>query len=328
MKLASIDIGTNTAQMLVVESSPLGNFNVLADIHAIVRLGEGVDATHAISDAAFQRLREVVRMHQNTLESLGINHAAFVATSAMRDASNRDSIIARIEQEFGVRIELLSSKDESRFSYRGAASGLQDLSNVESLASLDIGGGSTELSFGSGSHFFRGTSMDIGALRLTERFLTEKPYNREQIARAREYIRSTLQQSPRDAAKLSRMVAVSGTPTSLAAMALKLSKFDPVAVHGYILTRPLIRSLIEIITKSSPEELIAEFPAIHPGRADICLAGSLILDETLEMLGLDTVTVSTYGLHYGIAIRELERAYNVDEQVWRVKQAGLVLAQQ
>jgi exopolyphosphatase/guanosine-5'-triphosphate,3'-diphosphate pyrophosphatase len=328
MKLASVDIGTNTAQMLVVESRTQGCFEVLADIHAIVRLGEGVDATHAISEAAFERLRQVVMMHQNRLETLGINHAAFVATSAMRDASNRDSIIARIEQEFGVRIELLSSQDESRFSYRGAASGLQNLAQGEALATLDIGGGSTELSFGNGSHFLRGTSMDIGALRLTERFLTAKPYNREQIVKAREYIRSVLKQSPSGTPKLSRIVAVSGTPTSLAAMALKLATFDQAAVHGYILSRPIIRSLIEIITTSTADELIATYPAIHPGRADICLAGSLILDETLDMLGLDTVTVSTYGLHYGIAIRELERAYNLGEQVWVVKQSGLVLAQQ
>jgi exopolyphosphatase/guanosine-5'-triphosphate,3'-diphosphate pyrophosphatase len=299
MRVAAIDIGTNTVLLLIADVEQ-DSFQVLRDDHAIARLGEGVDRTHHISEAAYQRLIPILRRHLSMVEALHCDRIDAIATSAMRDAENREEMIARIRRETGIEIELLRGEEEAHWTYRGAVQGMA--TQNEALAVIDIGGGSTELSIGRGEMFEHGVSVEIGAVRMTERFLTAG----KSIEETRLFIRQMLEQVAIPTSGNRRVIAVAGTPTTLAAAEQELPAFDAVKVQGFTLSRNDIERWIEIMSQHSREELLRRYPAINKARADILTAGTLILAEAMEYLGAPDVTVSTQGLRYGIALRATE----------------------
>ena len=167
---------------------------------------------------------------------------------------------------------------------------------------VDIGGGSTEISVGNGNEFESGVSLDIGAVRITERFFTINPISQEARESAKNFIRETLDHPPTPSFFRigSMLIAVAGTPTTLAAMHQNLKVFDAKKVHGYILQRQAIGEMLEILLRVSAAELLERFPAVNKARADILPAGTLILAEVMDHLGAEQITVSTQGLRYGI----------------------------
>src|ERR1035437_3510954 len=171
MRTAVLDIGTNTVLLLIAEVEGQ-NLRVLKDDHAIARLGEGVDRTGRISEEAYQRFLSILREHEKSIQSMNVQRIIAVGTSALRDAKNRDEILRRTKEETGIEIEILTGEDEARWSYVGGLFGMND---VENATVIDIGGGSTEISFGDGHEFTHGVSLDIGALRLTERCFKTSP---------------------------------------------------------------------------------------------------------------------------------------------------------
>ena len=180
MRVAALDIGTNTVLLLIADVDG-AKFHVVRDDHAIARLGEGVDRTHRISEAAYERFISILREHQKTIAHYQCDRVIAAATSAMRDAENRDEIIERTKHDTGIKIEILSGNEEARLTYRGAVAQTSPQRMIgHALPSpwkgegvvvvVDIGGGSTEISLGNGSEFESGVSLDIGAVRITERF--------------------------------------------------------------------------------------------------------------------------------------------------------------
>jgi exopolyphosphatase / guanosine-5'-triphosphate,3'-diphosphate pyrophosphatase len=318
MRFATIDIGTNTVLLLIAEASPNGTLTVLRDDHAIARLGENVDRDNRISEAAYARFAEVMSKHQNTLKEFDIKHIAAFATSAMRDASNSAAIIATAKEDFDIDIELLSGDDEARWTYRGALLGTGLIGSV--IGALDIGGGSTELSIGNGQRFERGVSMDMGAVRLTEKFFQSLPNSPLGKEGAEGFIRNMLETKAKSFHGLEALVAVAGTPTSLAAMHLGLKTFNHRKVFGTKLTLDTISQLLNELMELSPENILVKYPAVNKARVDILPAGTLILKETLQFLGLDSVMVSTRGLRYGIAIREAAQFFGEAERNWTVNE--------
>ncbi|SRR5579883_1259077 len=304
LKIAALDIGTNTVLSLItnIEGETL---RVLRDDHAIARLGEGVDRTKRISDEAYQRLRATLTAHLRTIRSLEVRHIAAIGTSALRDAENREEILQRIKTETEVSIDILSGDDEALWTYRGALVGMTFPSR-SNIAVIDIGGGSTEISFGDGANFNKGQSFNIGAVRITERCFATNPITQETADTAKLLIRSTLQHL-KDLGALNELIAVAGTPTTLAAMHQALSVFDAHKVHNYVLRKQAVDQLLDILIKIDTTTILERFQAVNKARADILPAGTLILSEAMEILGVDQIRVSTHGLRYGIALREAER---------------------
>ncbi|HZK76728.1 MAG TPA: Ppx/GppA phosphatase family protein [Candidatus Kapabacteria bacterium] len=307
MRIAVLDIGTNTVLLLIAEEEGK-NLRVLKDDHTIARLGEGVDKTGQISEEAYQRFLEVLRQHLKSTQSMNVHRVIAVGTSALRDATNREAILRRTKADTGIEIEILSGEDEARWSYVGALFGMND---VENATVLDIGGGSTEISFGDGREFTHGVSLNIGAVRLTERCFRTSPITSEAIEEARKIIRAALDHPPAPSysASLHRrgsmLVAVAGTPTTLAAMHQGLERFDAMKVQDYILQREALDPMLDMLLKTDTATLLEHFPAVNKARADILPAGTLILREAMEFLGAESICVSTRGLRYGIALREV-----------------------
>ena len=303
MRIAVLDIGTNTVLMLMAESRPDSQPIIFRDEHSIARLGEGVDKTKHISEEAYNRFAEIFKRYKELINTNAIDRVTAFATSAMRDAENRQDIISRVKTDFSIDIELLSGDDEAQWSFRGALYGLMNEQLRGTIATIDIGGGSTEISIGNDGIFYSGTSMDIGAVRIKERFLSSN--TADNVIKARTYIRTQLEQATNSLPTPSSLIAVAGTPTSLAAMKHQLDEFDISIVDGTILQIDELAILIDEMFSITTTELISRYPAISPARADILPAGSLILYEAMFQMSLDRVTVSTKGLRYGILLREL-----------------------
>ena len=316
MRQASIDIGTNTCLMLIAESDHLGEMRVLDDVHSIARLGAGVDKTKIIQPDSYERLRKILLEYKEILFEKKIESIAAVGTSALRDATNRDEILQKIKGDCGFDVEILSGADESIWSYHGATCGLSHSELEGNVATLDIGGGSTELSFGINGKNVSGKSINIGAVRIKERFLSQ--INEASIKAARDCIVSELRKSFTVPILTQKLIAVAGTPTSLAAIKLKLETFDAKKVNGTILTIAETSSIVNEICSLTPDKLIKNYPAIHSSRADILPAGALIFEEVLKFLKLNEVRVSTFGLRYGIMIREFEKKMKAEADEWKI----------
>ncbi len=302
MPVAIIDIGTNTVLMLIAErGTPI---QIIRDEHAIARLGEGVDTTHRIGEAAYERFAEIMRRYSSLIREYHVERVVAFATSAMRDATNRDEIIARTSDEFGISIELLSGAEEARWSFRGALFGIESANASGNIATIDIGGGSTEISFGSDGTYLHGASADIGAVRLKERYLSS--INDTSVRAAREAIAHALAPLIEGSGSIDKFIAVAGTPTSLAAMKHRLQTFDETIVNTTILDQEELGSLVDELLSLSPKALKSLYPVVSPARADILPAGALILQEAMNMLGVNAVRVSTKGVRYGVLLREIE----------------------
>jgi exopolyphosphatase/guanosine-5'-triphosphate,3'-diphosphate pyrophosphatase len=317
MRQAAIDIGTNTCLLLIAESNQIGEMKIISDVHSIARLGAGVDKTKVIRQDSYERLRKILVEYKEILEEKKVDAVAAVGTSALRDATNRDEIVQKIKNECRIEIEILSSEDESIWSYHGAICGLSRSDLQGNIATLDIGGGSTELSIGINGKYVSGKSINIGAVRVTERFLST--ITEISIQSARDFIVSELQKSFAENIHTNKLIAVAGTPTSLAAIKLKLNTFDAQKVNGTTLTSNELSLIMEEIVRLSPQELIKKYPAIHSSRADILPAGALIFQGILKLLKLSEVRVSTCGLRYGIMIREFEMRMKAESDEWKIE---------
>ena len=316
MRQATIDIGTNTCLLLIAEANHVGEMKILNDVHSIARLGAGVDKTKVIQPDSYERLREILFDYKKILTENKVDSVAAVGTSALRDATNRDEILQKIKDECGLDVEILSGEDETIWSYHGAICGLSHSELQGNVATLDIGGGSTELSIGVNGKYANGKSINIGAVRIKERFLSK--IDAASIVSARDFIKSELEKSFTEPIHTDKLIAVAGTPTSLAAIKLKIKTFDPRLVNGTVLKSDEINSITEEIFSLTPEELIKKYPAIHSSRADILPAGALIFEEVIKFLGLNEVQVSTYGLRYGIMIREFEKMMGAESNEWKI----------
>ncbi len=303
MKIAAIDIGTNTVLMLIGKKAATGEIEILADEHAIARLGEGVDKTRKISDEAYSRFENILTDYTAILARHQVDRVCAFATSAMRDAINRDEIIEQTKKRFGISIELLSGDDESRLSFRGSLFG-RTIDANESIATIDIGGGSTEVSFGEGTKYLHGKSIDIGAVRIKERYLLAG----KSLDETREIIRKEFDTVPGiGTVAIGQLIAVAGTPTSLAAMKAGLKTFDSSIIDGMTLSLTEVTALLEEIISIPPNAFTKAYPVVPASRADILPSGAIILEQAMKALKVQQVTVSTRGLRYGVLLREFDK---------------------
>jgi exopolyphosphatase / guanosine-5'-triphosphate,3'-diphosphate pyrophosphatase len=300
MRIASIDLGTNTALMLIADVTEQV-FETISDEQKLIRIGKGVDKDRNISNAAFNRCRDALLEYKEEALRHGAQRIVVTGTSALRDAANRDSFIADIYEQTGLRIEVLDGDDEARWTYTGAIIGM----NLPSthICVLDIGGGSTELTYGKDQKILAHKSVDIGCVRLTERFLSGPPPSETELDSLLNYIVPFIKELPAISDEDTCFIAVAGTATTLAAVDLGLNIYNSGKVAGHELSLQRISELYELFRPLNHDALISRL-SIDTGRADIILSGIIILREIMKLRNLDSAIVSTQGLRYGIAQRE------------------------
>jgi exopolyphosphatase/guanosine-5'-triphosphate,3'-diphosphate pyrophosphatase len=294
----SIDLGTNTCLLLITEwqtGAPEPS-RVVGDYATVVRLGQGVDRARELQPEAIERTLACLRQYAAHVRVAGgsPSDVVCVATSQARDARNGAEFFGRVEQETGFRFRVISGDDEAKFTFLGA---LLPGMSPESSAVIDIGGGSTEIIASVG-----GQSVDVGSVRFTERFLKSDPVTDEEFWRCQDAIDEALEPLLVLRKKLPRstsLVAVAGTATTLATWHLMLSKFDAARIDRLRLSRGDIHRMVEELKWRTVEERCA-LPGMERGRADVLLAGALILWRSMELLGFAEAFVSTRGLRYGV----------------------------
>jgi exopolyphosphatase / guanosine-5'-triphosphate,3'-diphosphate pyrophosphatase len=306
MRVATIDIGTNTVLLLVAERGADGVLRAVEERATITRLGEGVDRTKRLTSAAIERTRACLEEYAVVVRASGAERVAVVGTSAMRDAGGGDEVRADVLASLGVEARVVSGDEEARLTFRGAVSGLP-LEVQGEVAVFDIGGGSTEVVVGRPGHepvIAFAESFDVGSVRLTERHITHDPPTPAEL--------NTVTRAARDAfggvPRLQGMpipVGIAGTVTTLAAVSLGLVPYDGARIHGQILSR---HGLDATVARLAALTLDArrEVPGMEPKRADVIVAGGRIALALLEHWGADEVRASDRGVRWGLA-EELAR---------------------
>lgn len=302
MRLTSIDIGTNTLLMLVADIDSSGRLTVIHDEHVIARLGKGVDANKVILPETFTRALGFLQEYKRISESCESEMIIARGTSALRDSKNQDEFIAFIKHKLGFTISVLSGDEEAELTYLGAVSDFLEDDRDGSFSVLDIGGGSTELINGRNLEVSSKYSIDIGSVRLTERFLKTSPPSSLGVSGALSLIRSQVSQFG-SVSSTARLIGVAGTLTTLASIDLDLPAFDRQKVHGHQLTYDAIQAIFNRLRIKTLQEL-QSIPQILPERADILLAGILILLESMKQLNANEIMVSDRGLRFGILLKE------------------------
>lgn len=296
MRKASIDLGTNTALLLVADVEGGEVRLVLHDQSTMVRLGQDVDRTRRLHPDAAARTLACLRGYAAKAASLGVkpSDVVAVATATARDAENGPEFFAQVARETGLVFRTISGDEEAAAMFRG---GLLPGMSPERSAVIDIGGGSTEF-----RAVGRGISLRMGSVRFTERFLKSDPVSDAEFWAARDAIDGTLAEARawRDAIpRETELVGVAGTVVTLAQAHLGLSRFDPAAIDGTELTRGDIHRLVEELKWRTVAERTL-LPGVEPGRADVILAGALVLWRSLEVLGFPRLRASTRGLRFGV----------------------------
>jgi len=302
MRFASIDIGTNTVLMLVADVQENGSLKVIRDEHFIGRLGKGVDEHGIILTETFQRIQGILSQLKDIAGALGVTRISACGTSALRDAQNRREFVEFIRNALSIDIRILSGDEEANLTYLGAVSDYFPLDDSARYAVLDIGGGSTEIVAGSGTTVISSSSIDIGSVRLTERVLKTNPPEPMALENAVRLARQHLQNIEVLPPGV-KLIGVAGTLTTLAALDLRIPGFDRTLINRHALSMETIERLFQEIRPLTLDQL-RRYPQIHPSRADILLAGIIILKETVRKVGVSTISVSDRGLRYGILIQD------------------------
>ncbi|MDX3642975.1 Ppx/GppA phosphatase family protein [Streptomyces sp. MB09-02B] len=307
-RVAAVDCGTNSIRLLVADCDPAtGELVELDRRMIIVRLGQGVDRTGRLAPEALERTFAACREYAAVIKELGAERIRFVATSASRDAENRDEFVRGVFDILGVEPEVISGDREAEFSFTGATkelTGRTDL--IRPYLVVDIGGGSTE--FVVGDDQVRGArSVDIGCVRLTERHLVRDgvvvdPPGPEQIAAIRADIEAALDLAERDVPlrEAHTLVGLAGSVTTLSAIAQDLPAYDSAAIHHSRIPYDRVREITEWLLRSTHAEREA-VPSMHPGRVDVIAAGALVLLSIMERIGATEVVVSEHDILDGIA---------------------------
>ncbi len=307
-RVAAIDCGTNSIRLLVADADPAtGELKELDRRMTIVRLGQGVDRTGRLAPEALERTFAACREYAEVIEAHGAQRVRFVATSASRDAENREDFVRGVVEILGVEPEVISGDQEAEFSFTGAT---RELAGRADLATpflvVDIGGGSTEFVVGE-EHVRAARSVDVGCVRMTERHLVvdgevTDPPSAAQIEAIRADVEAALdlagQSVPLTEART--LVGLAGSVTTVAAIALGLREYDSAAIHHSRISLERVREITHELIGSTHEQRAA-ISVMHPGRVDVIAAGALVLLCVMERTGAQEVVVSEHDILDGIA---------------------------
>jgi exopolyphosphatase/guanosine-5'-triphosphate,3'-diphosphate pyrophosphatase len=302
MRVAVVDIGTNSTRLLVAEVSDGGVTAELERRSTVTRLGAGVDTDGRLNDDAIERTTATLAEYRELIDQHGADKAVAVLTSAVRDAANGAEFSQTVKDRFGLEPHILTGDDEARLTFLGAT-GERDPDDDSPTLVIDIGGGSTELVIGRGRQAKFHVSNQAGVVRQTERHISHDPPLASELSNLAEDVRAIIERGVpaehREAVQ--RAIAVAGTATSLASIAQALDPYDPEKVHGYVLTpseRDEIRERLAAMTLEQRRQVTG----LDPARAPTIVAGVVILDEVMRLFGLDEVEVSEHDILRGAAL--------------------------
>jgi len=313
-RLAGVDMGTNSTRLLVADSdggavAPLTT--VERHMH-ITRLGQGVNATRRLHPDAVQRTLAVLRKYRDVMDAAGVEGVRVTATSAARDAANRDDLLGPASEILGATVELLSGEDEGRLTFLGATTGLD--APAPHLV-VDIGGGSTEFIVGTGTPAGeRGApdvdgimSVDVGCVRLTEAWLHSDPPAPEELSQAISVVLAYLEDVDRDlpaAGQAPTLIGTAGTVTTVAAVEIGLAEYDPEVLHHFRLTRAAAEDVFRTLA-TEPAADRRHNPGLEPARVDVIVGGAAVLVAVMRHWGFDEMIVSEADILDGLVRSQL-----------------------
>ena len=296
MRVAVVDMGTNSTRLLIADVTGPGELSEVQRVLEITRLGAGVDRTRRLAGDAIGRTMTVVRRYRELADAQGAQVRLATATSAVRDAANGAGFLVRLEAETGFDARILPGAEEARLTRLGVLAGRPPIGG--DVAIVDVGGGSTEVSVGPG----RAVSLVAGCVRATERWLAEDAVPLALQRHAAAELRALFAAGvPAAWLPVDHGIAVAGTATTVAALDLGLAGYDAELIHGHVLTRQAIAAQRERLAPLTAAERRA-IGAVEPGRAPVIVGGILVLEAALDRLGLDEVEVSERDLLHGIAL--------------------------
>ncbi|MFF9759886.1 MULTISPECIES: Ppx/GppA phosphatase family protein [Streptomyces] len=307
-RVAAIDCGTNSIRLLVADADPrTGELTELDRRMTIVRLGQGVDRTGRLAPEALERTFAACRAYAEVVKEHGAERLRFVATSASRDAENRDDFVRGVLDILGVEPEVITGGQEAEFSFTGATKELTGRTDLHRpFLVVDIGGGSTEFVVGD-DHVRAARSVDVGCVRMTERHLVRDgvvtdPPTEDRIAAMRADIEAALDHAEETVPlrEAHTLVGLAGSVTTVSAIAQDLPAYDSGAIHHSRVSRDRVREITEWLLRSTHAERAA-VPSLHPGRVDVIGAGALVLLSIMERTGAEEVVVSEHDILDGIA---------------------------
>jgi exopolyphosphatase/guanosine-5'-triphosphate,3'-diphosphate pyrophosphatase len=305
VRVAVVDIGSNSTRLLVADVGADGAVSELERVATVTRLGEGVEATGCLGDAAQERVLATLARYAAAIDRHGCEVRTAVLTSAVRDAANGAAFTAVVRDRHGLDARTLSGDEEAAATFRGATVGRSG----EALVVIDIGGGSTELVCGADGVLGFHVSTQIGVVRHSERHLRADPPRPDALEALRADVRATMEQAvPPDVRhSVAAAVAVAGTPTSCAAIDLALERYDAARVEGHVLRRDTLAAQLRDLA-ALPLAARRDVCGLHPDRAPTIVAGIVVLVEALDLFGLSSVEASERDILWGVALDAAERA--------------------
>ena len=295
-RVAAVDLGTNSTRLLVADVEG-DRLEEVSRRLTITRLGEGVDERRRLLPVPIARVRNCLADYRRELEALGAERTLCIATSSVRDAENGEAFLGEIEWSYGFTTRLLAGTEEAAMMLRGVSSGRTSLDDV---LVVDIGGGSTELVLARGGEIAFSTSLDVGCVRMTERFVASDPPQEREVAAARAYVRSLL---PEVEAKSA--IGVAGTVTTLATLDLGDADYDPARTHGHRIGLASVEAQLDRLRRMTTEERTTLL-RIEPGRASVIVAGIVVLHEIMKAYDLAEIEASERDVLHGAAFAAAE----------------------
>jgi exopolyphosphatase/guanosine-5'-triphosphate,3'-diphosphate pyrophosphatase len=306
VRLATIDVGSNTVRLLVADVLHPASWRLVDQDQTVTRLGEGLAHSGRLGEAPMARTLAAVRAYVERGAGLGARDVHIVATSAVREASNGRAFAAAIEAATGRRVEVVSGETEARLTLRGVRSALGELAG--SMLTFDIGGGSTEYVLAEGDSIRSMASLRLGVVPLAERFPFPGPVDALRYRALCDEIRARLDGELPAAirtARVGHLVGTAGTVTTLAALDLGLVHYDGTRVQGHVLSRAAVDGLAARLGRLTVAERAA-LPCLEPGRADLIVPGTAIVTVTMDLARVERLKVSDYGLREGLLLEAIK----------------------
>jgi exopolyphosphatase / guanosine-5'-triphosphate,3'-diphosphate pyrophosphatase len=303
MRCAVVDVGTNSVKFVIAEQEQDRSWTALVDRAEVTRLGEGLDENGELHPEPIERTVEAMAEMADEAKEAGVAEIAAVGTAGLRIASNSAAFVDAVRERTGIEVEVISGEEESRLAYLAVTSALE--LGDGTLVVFDTGGGSSQFTFGRADRVDERFSVNVGAVRFTERFGLDRAVDEQTVASAREAIASDLERlhgRPRP----DDVVGMGGAVTNLAAVRHELATYDPSVIRGATLEAAEVDRQIELYRTRDPDER-RSIPGLQPKRAEVILAGALIVRTVLAELGRDRLTVSDRGLRHGVLAERFGR---------------------
>lgn len=311
MRIATLDVGTNTVLLLVAETTHSGLLRAVLERAEITRVGRGVERTGKLDSEAARRTLETIVDFAGAARAAGASRIVAVATSALRDAKDGADFVRRVKERAGIDLQIIGGREEAELSHLAVIRGL-DINPGKSMLIVDIGGGSTELIRAEPGRDLQTTSVQMGSVRLTEQLIHHDPPAPGEIERLRASIDGTLQSIGWNW-QPALMVGIAGTVTTVCAVALEMDTYDHSRVHGHVLPRREVSRVTRLLCALTTAQR-SKLKGMIEGRADVICAGAIILERVMEHFNAASVVVSDQGVRWGLAWRELKRASGTAQQ--------------